>query len=158
MIRGETIQVGPGAVIGPLGDLDGVGELTAHLGVHNSADRLVQRHRQNWPLGLTEALSREKDFDRSRTLDLGEVEAALRALKGRTAFFKADDVLEDASVRGTTDKDRIVSVVFRKPSGRSANGVIPYAGMPKSVAAHAELMVRRDAEERLRLGLRPAAG
>lgn len=125
----------PGLTYGPL-DPDNTSELTSRLGVHNKADRLLQRHASNWPVELVNALSRPLDEERTATLDLDEVEDALGNLSGRRAFFKTDDELEDAAVRGTSDRDRVVSVVFRKPSGRSAYGVIPYEDLDASIRAY----------------------
>ena len=139
----ETTVKGKGVTLGPL-DPDNAGELVGRLGVHNKADRLLQRHRKNWPVSLVNALSRPRDDLRSETLDLDEVEHALRSLKGRAAFFGEEDVLEDASVRGMSDRDFIVSVVFRKPSGRSAQGVIPYAGLDQSIAAYEAAKAKED--------------
>jgi hypothetical protein len=152
MSRRYTYMDSHGANLGPL-DVDGPGDLVASLGVHNKAEALVRRHRANWPPRLIAALARERDEDRSEALDLDEVEAALRALTGREAFFGPDDELEDAAVRGRRESDRVVSVVFRRPSRRVAVGVIPYAGLLRSAAGYDQLRARRRAEEDRRLGL-----
>lgn len=135
-----TTLEGHGLSIGPQ-DPDNTSKLTAKVGVHNKADKLLARHRANWPVQLTTALSRPRDDERSETLLVDEVQSALEALKGRRAFFNPEtDELEDASVRGTTDKDRIVSVVVRRGGefGRSYNGVLPYEGMTGSIRAYEE--------------------
>jgi hypothetical protein len=135
--------------LGPM-DPDNTSELTKRVGVHNRAKQLLIRHGANFPQKLTVALSQPVDKERSDALDLEEVESALRSLSGRRAFFKADDTLEAAAVRGT-GKDRVVAVVFRKPdvldqetgrvaegSGRAAQGVIAYDGLERSQAAYEE--------------------
>lgn len=131
-------ETAPGLTLGPM-DPDSASELTERLGVHNNANKLLQRHRANFPHELTLALARPIDEARSEALDMEEVESALKALRGRRAFFNTStDALEDAVVRGTNDKDRVVSVVFRRGGdmGRSAQGVLPYAGMTASIRAY----------------------
>lgn len=136
MARQKTVA--PGLTLGTL-DTDSSADLTARMGVHNHADVLLERHAANWPVELTKALSLPQDDLRTEALDEEEVEDALLALKGRRAFYDEDDTLEGAAVRGRTDAERIVSVVFRRPSGRLAHGVIPYAGLTLSEAAHERL-------------------
>lgn len=141
----------PGLAIGPE-NVDHAGELVARLGVHNRADRLLNRHAMMYPPDLVKALSPHPDPVRSAALDLGEVEEALGDLQGRRAFFREGYVLEDASVRGE-GKNRVVSVVFRVPSkdgrdgyGRSARGVIPYEMVEGSVEPRFEELSRQMAE------------
>lgn len=125
----------PGLTLGPQ-NVDAAGELTKKLGVHNKADRLLKRHRELYPLALTQALARPIDGPRTATLDIDEVHSALSGLKGRSAFFDPDtDTLESATVRGDRESNRVVSVVFITKSGRSARGVIPYASLTGSVRA-----------------------
>lgn len=132
----------PGLAIGPM-DPDAAGELTKKLGVHNKADRLLNRHRAMYPVDLLTALSRPVDAERTAALDLDEVREALESLTGRRAFFNADreDVLLDASVRqDNTDKRRNVAVLYESgKSGRSMRGVIPYELCPASIRRYAQL-------------------
>lgn len=149
----ETAAPTPGLTLGPL-DPDNTSEMTARLGVHNKAAKLLKAHASNWPVQLTTALSRPIDVERTEALDQDEVLSALSSLRGRRAFFDEDsDVLEDATVRGVTEKDRVVAVVFRRAPkdskvgvehGRSAYGVIPYAGLDASVRAYEEKKAREE--------------
>lgn len=136
----------PGLTLGPQ-DPDSSSELTGKLGVHNRAKKLLDRHRANWPVDLTLALSRPRDDLRSEALleNMDEVEAALGRMSGRRAFFNAEeDVLEDAAVRGLTERERVVSIVFRRPSGRVGQGVIPYVGFEETEGVFAHLKARQD--------------
>lgn len=142
----------PGLAIGPE-NVDHAGELVARLGVHNRADRLLNRHAQMYPADLVAALSPRPDPVRSAALDLGEVEEALLDLQGRRAFFREGYVLEDAAVRGEGSR-RVVSVVYRVPSrdgredyGRSARGVIPYELVESTVEPRYEELSRQMAEQ-----------
>lgn len=147
----------PGLTLGPL-DPDSSSDLTKNLGVHNRATQLLKRHAANWPLELTRALSRPLDEMRTEALDHDEVLGALTALKGRRAFFNEDtDELEDAAVRGISEKDLIVSVVYRRGGefGRLAQGVIPYSGMSASQRAYDELKAKEDGTP---LAASPASG
>lgn len=128
----------PGLAIGPE-NVDQAGELVADLGVHNLADRLLDRHAQLYPLPLVQALGRPRDDDRSTSLDLEEVQEVLKDQTGRRAFFKDGYVLEDAAVKGDTPDNRVVSVVFRNPvTGRSGRGVLPYEAFEAAERRHLE--------------------
>jgi len=133
-----------GLTLGPQ-DVDSAGDLTGgrgNVGVHNHAKTLLKRHAQLYPVELRTALARPRDPERSTTLDVEEVEQALGSLQGRRAFFDPEEhVLEDASVKGSNEGDRVVAVVFRsKRTGRSARGVFPYDGLSKSQRAYARVM------------------
>lgn len=119
----------PGLTIGPM-EPDKAGDLVGNLGVHNRADRLLQHHAKMYPVALVQALSRPHDQERTAALDLDEVEAALTDQKGRQAFFKDGSSLVDASVRGTRAADRVISVVYESPSGRTMRGVLAYDQVP----------------------------
>lgn len=126
----------PGLTLGPQ-DIDAAGDLTKRLGVHNKADRLLKRHAALYPQELTIALARPIDPERTDALDYDEVTSALSSLRGRKAFFDGDeDELEHAVVRGDRPSNRVVAVVYRTKSGRSARGVIPYEGLEASQRAY----------------------
>lgn len=127
-------EIAPGLAVGPM-EVDGASELVGELGVHNKAAQLLDHHAKLYPTDLRQQLALPRDPLRSEALDLEEVEEALHSLSGRRAFFKEGYVLEDASVKGTRPRDRVVSVVYRLPgpdraaedSGRSARGTFPYS-------------------------------
>lgn len=106
-------------------DPDRVGGIGT-VGRDNQAKRLLQLHEASHSPELTAIMSRPRDEERSETLVLSEVEELLTAQTGQRAFFRPDDghVLVDASVRGTSERDRAISVVYELPSGRVAQGAI----------------------------------
>ena len=137
-------QVAPGLTLGTV-DSESVAGLTSRMGTHNQADNLLRQHRANWPRALRTALAWPDDEERTKALDHEEVHEALKGLTGRRAFFDGErDTLEGATVRGGAGNPLIVSVVFRRPSGRVAFGVLPYDGLTKSQAAYDE--AKRKAE------------
>jgi hypothetical protein len=121
-------------VLGPQ-DPEATSELTKRLGVHNKAGKLLERHRRNYPEGMTTILAYPRDDLRSESLDLEELEDELRGLRGRKAFFEEDDELVHANVRGSKATGYFVDVLYRKPSGRTARGVISYEPLSGSVRA-----------------------
>lgn len=128
----------PGPVtIGPQ-DPDSASDLTARLGVHNKADKLLARARANYPEALTRALSLPDNPERTAALDLEEVESAVRSIEGRRAFVKDDDKVIDARVKGREEDELVVAVLYERPSGRTARGVIPYEGLRGSARRFAE--------------------
>jgi hypothetical protein len=123
---GERLEVGPE-------DVNAAGELVRRVGVHNQAKELIRSVAANFPPELVAAGSRRILGARSRTLDIGEVEAA-----AEKAFGEDYVRLEGAKVRGTEERpDKIiVNCVFRTESGRSARGILPYSEMTASQAAY----------------------
>lgn len=136
----------PDLIVGPM-DPDSTSELTRKLGTHNKVDRLLKRHAANYPLALTKALARPRDEDRTEALDVDEVHDYCLGLRGKSAFLGDDDEIVSASVRGTRDADRVVSVLYRTgKSGRSARAVVPYDEMKGSQEAYERLLAERDGE------------
>jgi hypothetical protein len=133
----------PGLSIGPM-DLDNSSQLTSKLGVHNKAHILLQRAAANFPLELTKALSRPTDMERTLAVQehRDEVETAARATG---SWLRTTDVVEDLSVKGTSDADRILVVLFRNEAGRSGRGILPYDEVPAVERTHVQL--RREARQ-----------
>lgn len=121
--------------VGPM-DVDSAAEVTAHLGVHNRAHELLQRHAKLYPAALRTLLSRPIDGDRSTFLRedpelLQAVQDAALAVSGRRRFMGDEDELLSASVQGDASSGRIIGILFRTAdSGRSARGVIDYGAVP----------------------------
>lgn len=157
MLRSE-LKIDGVVSLGAL-DPDSSAGLTARLGAHNKADKLIERHAANWPEELRQLVSLPLDELRTDALDLQEVHDALSALKGRKAFFDPDaDYLLGAAVRGIGDAELWVSVRYQVPSGRVGQGVIRYEGLAKSEAGYEKL--RKQAQERIwgSQGESPAVG
>jgi hypothetical protein len=124
----KTLSIGPMTVDGPA-------EVTARLGTHNKAHQLLQRHAQMFPAALRTQLARPIDGDRTAFLQndaklLDAVRDAALAVSGRRRFLDEEDVLESASVHGDELSGRIVALLYRTGSGRSARGVLSYDAVP----------------------------
>lgn len=119
---------------------DEAGELVKDLGVHNQAKGLLQAVARQMPKDLRVAMQREEHKQRSKFLDLDEVnERALEAV-GENGDRSAVKRILGARVRAAKGNpfDGMVIIQYETPSGRTARCAVLHNEntFPKSVAAY----------------------
>lgn len=139
-----------GVRIGPM-DPDSTADFGT-VGAKNSAKMLIRRHAGMHPPQLVGVISRTRQNERSRVLDMGEVrEAAEGRIKDDGQEVPEGFYITGAAVRGEDDKpsQQVVSFTYQLPSGRQGKGALPYNAdtVPDSVAAGDESVRIADAKK-----------
>lgn len=120
----KAVQVGPM-------DPDNTAELTARYGVANNSLELLKGQADNQPPELMAILAVPADSERSETLVHDEVVSAAGDLLTREG-----SKLLSSYVRGSTDGDRVVTISYQVPSGRTGKAALGlWRDFPQSVAA-----------------------
>ena len=118
--------------VGPQ-DPDEAAGLVGNQGIRYGAKRLIQAVAASRPAELTGIQMREEDKQRTRFLDLDEVEDATREyVEGGKRPVNFTEVLS-ARVRGKGEEDTLmVEVLFGTESGRTSRCAIPYKDLHSS--------------------------
>lgn len=113
----------PGVKVGPL-DPDRTAEF-GQVSASTSARTLIRMHTAAHPPQLVAALSKKLDEERTKALDLKEVERYLRR-QDESPLGEDGITLEGAQVRGERDRPQLLTYTFRNAAGRSSKWYADY--------------------------------